>query len=294
MSTYLRTSSLRSRTRLVRAWSTVDISVIGGGDKLAYDWLTSVAAADGTLTANTEALVYALANAVMEWPGNRKVLYFLPLIGGNLAAARIPLIDRCGGGVAQNLGFTEAAYTEATGLTGTGGNRFDFEIKSSVIIGFYGGCGLLYGLRDYGTKATSSYSLCTYRSTGSGCFGLLDTSANVWAFSCGASPSTAPRWSSTGVAPAADTDYYMQDTTGTRTIEVYRNGVAASVTNTDYAAETSTETNLGLLGNSGAGSTYWSKDRVGAMAVTTGKLTPTEVAELHTILQDYLYTPTGR
>lgn len=297
MTAHFRTSSLRSRTRLVRAWSTADLSVMGNGDKLAFDWLAAVATAGGTLTGDSESLIYALSNAIANWSGYTKILYFLPLLGGNFAASITPLIDAAAVGRPTNIGFSNAEYSEATGLTGNGVNkRLDLNIYPGAFMGLYGGMGLLYGLRTFAGQGTPNIPFTSYHSSGNISFGMVLYPTLEEFISSGSSPQSTPlRAIYTNSSTQSASDYYGQDSDGGRTLSWYRNGVAlASNTLTDTVVYNYPELKLGLLGCANGGAGWWSADRIGCAMVTNGKLTPTEVAELHTILQDYLYTPTGR
>lgn len=291
-------SSLRiARARGTEYFSTHDLETITDAATLQQTWLQNAAANGGTLTANTDQLVYDLATAVSAWSGFAKILYLLPLLGGNLASARVPLIDRISAGVAQNIGFTNADYSETTGLTGDGiGKRLDFAITSGAVMTAHGGLGLLYGLRTYGAQATPNLPLSIYHSSGHICFGFVMYSTMEQFISSGATPLTVPeRGIYTSNSTQSLSDYYGQDTNGARSLELYRNGTPLAATTATWSAvRPYPELNLGLLGCSKGSGSWWSKDRVGSMVVTNGHLTATEVAELHTILQTHLYTPTGR
>lgn len=295
MSATLRTSSIRDRGRLTGRYSTTDIATLGSGDALAATWTAAVAAIGGTLTASTPALVLGLANALAAFSGFHKILYLLPLCGGNLAAARVPLIDRVAGGNAINVGMTDADFSQASGLTGNGSSkRFDLSLRSGTIMASAGGIGLLYGLRTFSGRSPN-LPFTSYHNNGHVCFGMVLYPTLEEFVSSGSAPAPKPLkalYTSTSTQSASD--YYGQDKDGNGALEFYRNGAVLSATAETGATYAAPELPIGLLGCQNGAAGWWSADRVGSAVITNGQLTAAEVAALHVILQDYLYTPTGR
>lgn len=301
MSPGFRTTRAVARHRLTPLWSTADIpppppsppSPPDEGEVLTAAWLAAVAANSGTLTANSETIISALASALSDLSCYEHILYMAPLCGGNLAAAVVPLIDRPGIGLMANVGLPAGSYAEATGVTGTGDGRFDLTCYPGEIVSTYGGIGLWYGMRAF-SGLSPNIPFAAYHSSGNASTGLFLYPDSENFFSYGATPRAAGRGTYRATASSAG-DYYGQDASPSSALGFYKNGSAltglstASLARYDYQ-----ELKLGLMGCSNGSGSWYSQDRCGCAMITDGHLSAAQIAEIAAALNGYLYTPTGR
>ena len=295
MSAGFRTTRLVARHRLTPLWSTADIPAPppDEGAVLTAAWLAAVASNGGTLTASSEAIVSALASALSDLSCYEHILYMAPLCGGDLAAAVVPLIDRPSMGPMANVGLPAGSYSEGTGITGTGSGRLDLNCYPGAIASAYGGIGLWYGMRAF-SGLSPNIPFAAYHDSGDASTGLFLYPSSENFFSYGATPRTAGRYLTRGVSSAAG-DYYGQDPGSSASLGFYRDGTAVSgMDGGSLPAYDFPELKLGLLGCSYGSGSWYSQDRCGCALITDGQLSSAEVAQLHAVIVDYLYTPTGR
>src|SRR3954464_12521028 len=130
-------------------------------------WEAAILAAGGTLPDASIVIADNLIKAVKAASFNSKIIYLLPLLGADLTAARMPLRDSLGAGIASNTGFLETDFAEASGLQNNGAKYLGTNLLPSQIgTGSNGGFGYL-------ERAVGSNPWCMGATTGGGqIFGL--------------------------------------------------------------------------------------------------------------------------
>jgi hypothetical protein len=253
-------------------------------------WKAAVLAAGGTLNSFSQVIADTVIRAIEASTFSSKIVYLLPLLGTNLVAARTPLRDTRGVGIASNTGFVNADFSQTTGLQGNGTSKqLDSLLTPGALSGGTKAGGLGYWERN---------------------FSLVGTDSPIW----GAESSSDHRWmidtrqdtqilfwglpaTGTGIAGQTNNNChtYGQAPADSSYRKVYVNGVLVATDSTvDTAAVESTRT-IRLLGcqTAGGGLTYRS-GRCGVAYATDGTMTDADVLALHTILNDLLITATGR
>lgn len=257
-------------------------------------WRNRAIAAGGTFASNSISLADALINAIAAASFNSKIIYLLPILGGNLATALVPLRDTLGVSSPTNSNFVDADFTQATGLQGNGTTKvLDSKIKPSQLgTGSNGGIGFWENNLSFSaTGALIAYSLQTdpnpnnydyfYISAGS------SASEFAWNVNTGA-------FFTTYSTPSVNGHYYGQRASATsRTL--YLNGTSVAVTTGSNGAPGASGGNFFILGTNRVGaSTGYHNGRCAVAYMTDGTLTGAEVTAFNTLLQTYLITPTGR
>lgn len=254
-------------------------------------WLSRVCAAGGTLTAHSLSIAENIAAGLAGASYNSKIVYLLPLLGGNLAAARTPLRDSLSVGRAINTNFTEADFSEATGLQGGSGKTWELPIKPSQLgTSSNGGLGYVAASLNFTGSPPQTNAL----------MGLSVVQDFNNQFMLVATSTTSDfRWEDgidrralDSTAPVAG-NYYGQRSSATLR-ELYRDGALLATNTTSDSAPNTNAFNIILNGQNNGGLRMWNGSRCACAYLTTGTLTSTEVADLHTLLQTYLITPTGR
>src|SRR5690606_9772595 len=98
-------------------------------DPVVAKWANRVIAAGGTFEADSVNIALALHGNLQNKSFYTKIIYLMPFLGGNLAAARVPLIDRLNVGIATNVNFSDGDFSQSSGLTSNGANeRLDTRI----------------------------------------------------------------------------------------------------------------------------------------------------------------------
>lgn len=213
-----------------------------------------------------------------------KIKYLLPLLGSNLAAVRVPLIDVLGVGPVANTGFVDADFSQATGLQGGSGKRLTAPFKASDIgTGNNGGIGFW----DTNVSISETSYLC----------GALETDGTQYNFYF-ASGLTFFGWGSgagtdASVAVTPTNGHFYGQSSSTTSRELFKDG-ALLVSDTDTATRTMVEDKfIVIMGDSFSGGRSY-LGRFACVYFTDGQLTSGEVASLNSLLQSYLITPTGR
>ncbi len=205
------------------------------------------------------------------------IKYLLPFLGANLTAARVPLIDILGVGIATNNGLTESNYSQSTGAQGNGSVYLDTLIKPSQLgISSNGGIGL--GVRTVGTGVWVMASRTASQIYG---LALYSQELGYWGDSSGQYQS--------GVTPTAK-HYYWQRSSATLR-QLYGNGIfIGSSTSAASVTEIATS-NICVLGD---GPTSKSDYQLSFAYMTDGTLTAGEIADFHTVIRQYLVIPSGK
>lgn len=268
--------------------------LIGGAgmDAETITWASRVVAAGGTFESNSLYIADRLIRAVKAEAYNSGIKYILPHLGGNLAAAIIPLRDSLNVGGATNTGFVNGDFSQATGISAASGTKYlDSKIKPSQL-----GTGLNAGLgcwaRAVATTGAHHPIGCVPLATNSQSYYLhLNTTFKNFG------------WNSDAVAGRAELatastagDYYGQRASSASRI-LYLNGSSIATNTIDNTPGGSSNKNIFMMGidasEVGAGILPWYGNS-SCFYMTDGTLSAANIAAFHTLLQTYLITPTGR
>jgi hypothetical protein len=258
-----------------------------GLDAETITWRDRAIAAGGTFGANSINWADALIKAIKAGTFNSKIVALWPFLGGNLASARVPLRDALGVGISTNFNFVDADFNEASGLKGDGASKvLDTLIKPSDLNGVTRNGGIGFWVTHLGAATFQEAAGLFSTASGGQIFSLhLRSTAEQFWWGDGSSPAVTASASSTA-------DYYGQRSSATNR-KLYKNGVQiatntlAGINDAGWADGTMTlfddHTDNGYCDH-----------RCGVAYFTDGTLTPTEIADLHTLLQTYLIGPAGR
>ncbi len=263
------------------SWETVDV-----GNAIYDAWVVAVDSVGGTYETDSKAIARNLADALLSFSGYAKLKWLLPLIGANISAARVPLIDVLHAGPVTNVNFVDADFDQATGLQGDGTTKyFDSLIKPSQLGGTNNG-GLGWWENNI-NLAGNVEPIGTYDATASFRY-VLDLRSTLESFRWG-NPSNSASTGSTAI----NAHYYGQRSSNILR-ELFRDGSSlATNTTSDGASGTADHTIIVVGADDQTSIAPW-PGRCAVAYMTDGSLTSGQVAELHTLLNDFLITPTGR
>ncbi len=259
-------------------------------DPQVTQWVGYVNSAGGGFAADSLDIARELMCQINLSGFAHKIQWLLPLLGTGIGAARAPLIDRLGDGLAVNNNFVNGDFSQSTGLQGNGTNKtFDTGIKFTDLgtssesgIGWWENninlAGNVHPMGNYalGLLGQYRYVLDLRSFTRSYVYGATATNA------CGQAVS------------AVNGHYYGQRNSGSIR-KIFLGGSQIS-TNTFVGAENGVGSQtIVVCGNSNQSGAYepW-PGRCAVAYMTDGTLTDGEVATLHQILIDHLFIPTGR
>ena len=256
-------------------------------------WRDRAIDAGGTFNEDSIALADALIRAINAAGFNDKIIYLLPLLGGNLATARVPLRDRLNVGISDNYNFVDADFDEATGLQGNGTNKaLDIKFAPDDVEAFTGSRSIGFGWWETNvvpTLASNAYIMGSFDAANQTIFRALNT--QVLDFQSGDYLGLFVEY-----FPRGRAHYYGQRAAATDRKLYY----AAVEVDTD---STSDGTALGAMhiaafafrdtpANGGIREHY--AGRAGVIYVTNGLMTADEVAAFDALLRTFLLDPTGR
>ncbi len=97
------------------------------------DWVDGIGRDGGTITPPSVVLANDFMAVLKTKSYYSKIVYFLPLLGSNLSAALVPLIDRLRVGSPTNNGFVASDFKEELGLQGDGTKYLNTRILPSQL-----------------------------------------------------------------------------------------------------------------------------------------------------------------
>lgn len=253
-------------------------------DPETITWRDSATVAGGTFGTNSIAIANTLIKTIKTKAYNSKIKYLLPLLGSNLATARMPLRDALGRGIATNFNLVDADFSEATGLQGNGTTKYLSTLYKASELGSDSNGGMGYWERSASVTA-AAWSIGSYL-PGFAIYGLEILSTTEKFYWGDGDTDT-----NTGAASGNHHYYGQRETSSSR--RLFRNGTLIA---TDAASPVGTvpgiaTNNIMVLG---IHSTELTSGRCGLAYLTSGTLTDSEITDFHTVLQTYLITPTGR
>lgn len=262
-------------------------ATFGVGTLSAYDvWLARIAQAGGAVTERSKVLAYRFIESGQNYSFYGKIIYLLPLLGANIEAATVPLIDVLNRGPATNSGFTSSDFSETSGLSNPteAAKYFDTGVKPSEL-GSSNNGGLGWFEKAIGLGSGVEPLGCY--STGGQRF-VIDLRSTLQNFRWGTASNGAGNTSS-----GASAHYYGQRS-ASNSRAIYRDAAQVGSTNTmSDTASGASDATIFVMGVNASPKTYW-KGRCACAYMTAGNLTTQEITDLHTFLNDFLITPTGR
>ncbi len=253
-------------------------------------WVARVRAAGGTFAANSVGIADSLFTALADATYLAKLRYFAPLLGGNLAAARVPLIDTLSAGNLVNSGFGNADFSQTAGLAGGTGKRMTLPVAPSALGATNNGGLGWWELDAAGGFVGGDWPIGIVNNLVADGRFLLAISSGSASFRWGANANAAAQTAAQG-----NGHYYGQRASATDR-RLFRAGAQVASNTSSDGANGAGNAPFGVMSLQrldGAPTLYWG-GRCGAMYLTTGVLTAGEAADFHTLLQTHLITPTGR
>lgn len=247
-------------------------------------WRDRAIAGGGTFGPSSIATADALIRAINDRSYNLKVTYLLPLLGANLATAKVPLRLKSGlDPTVNNNGFLEADFAENSGLTADGIAKW-WELQT--LMGEQGTADVGgVGYWERGTPG-DEWPVAT-RGNANRDYGLRIRSTS-------GSEREAVSWGSDNVTlistPGAN-HYYGQSSSASD-LRLYKDGIEIGSNTTPRNTSDINDRNIGLFRKNGTAN--YQSGRCGVMYLTDGTLSPSDIADLHSLLNTYLIAPTGR
>lgn len=252
-------------------------------------WITRVGAAGGSFTGTSKSIADALIVALQAKSYNSKIVYLLPLLGSNLAAARVPLRDTLNAGIATNHNFVEGDFSQATGLQGNGSSKYlDSLIKASQL-GTTNNGGIGFWDNNYSSAGTGTIMIGAYNIANDNRY-VIDVRSSGLRYLCWGLSSNIPQDAVSG----ASADYYGQRASATnRRFFISGTPAASSPNTTSDSTAGSSDLTIWILAVD-RGTPAYHAGRCAVAYMTDGTLADADVADLHSLLNTYLIGPTGR
>jgi hypothetical protein len=259
-------------------------------------WRASALAADGTFGADSLRLADRLVRGLNAATYNSKVVWLVPFLGANLAAAITPLRDSLGAGRPLSYKFSDGDFDQARGLQSDGASKYlDTRIQPYQLgpaSNANGGLGWWELEVDF--TGLSAPMLGYAYNPGDGTRGFyLHRNSTLRRF--GWNQDLAGYFASNSSA-GVNGHYYGQRSAANRRTLYIDAVLDASSASSDPAIGN----DQGSIWAFGYNSTNVAppprlcKTRCGVAYMTTGDLTTTEIAQFHALLRDTLLRPTGR
>lgn len=253
-------------------------------------WIARVVAAGGTFESDSKTIANDFIVQLQAKSYGAHVIYVLPMLGANLAAARVPLRDSLAVGIATNHSFVDGDYSQATGLQGNGSSKYlDLLIKPSQLgTSNSGGMGFL----------TNSFSAAGTDTELMGSTGFAGGGDNRYVLDIRATSLRRGSWGDAGNSPSdtvsgADGDYFVQRSSSTSR-KLYVDGSPVATNTTSDSAAGAGDRTIQLLAVTYDGGTFYDASRCAVAYMTDGQLSDSDVADFHTLLDTYLITATGK
>lgn len=254
-------------------------------------WMGYVDANGGGYEADSISVARQLLRQISATGFSGKIKYLLPFLGAGIGAARAPLIDVLSAGSAVNTNFVDGDFSQSTGLQGDGTtktmntNLLFTQLGTSNQAGF----GWWENNISFGANV---HPIGCY---GLGSFGqqrfILDLRAGTRNSTYGTS---GPNTFGESVG-AINAHYYAQRNSGP-VRKLFLSGAQIGLSNTSAGGESGIgDQTIRVCGsiNESSGLDAW-PGRGAVAYLTDGTLADGEVATLHQLLIDYLFTPIGR
>ncbi len=271
---------------------TFPFSFWGGGGPpppaIYTTWVSRVDALSGTYTANSKTYCLALANALVGASYYSKIIWLLPLLGNNILAARVPLIDVLNSGACNNLGFVNGDFSETTGLQGgAAGNKiFILTNITAASLGASNNGGIGFWENNIGAVGAGTEPMGAYNNAQTNRF-VLDLRTTRKFFCWGNAGNLA------GPLTASTNGHYYGQRASATSRELFFNGSSIGTNTTSDAAAGAGDKEIWLMYPDYPSSPPY-LGRCAVAYCTDGTMSSGDVAALNTLLSTYLITPTGR
>jgi hypothetical protein len=258
-------------------------------------WKSRISGSSGTLTANSENIARNFLSVAKTKTYYSKIVYLLPMLGGNLSASLVPLIDTLNVGIATNYNFVNGDFSETGGLQSNGSTKkLDLIIKASQLTAIAGGAGLGYWETNWGSYSVAPVALGSYINTGNSKL-MLEVYNGAYTFY---GPDTVAGNSANRYATAFHSGGFGGFRYGQQSgsvIGTYFNGAVITTTANTVTPTNSTELSIGLMGTfSGGGGSIYHKGRCAVACLTNGTLSDSEVSDFYSDVSTYLITGSGK
>lgn len=252
-------------------------------------WEGRVLAAGGTLTVNSLTLADDWLVQLKTKAYFGKLVYLLPMLGGNLTAALIPLLDVLAKGATANTGFVDADFSETTGLQGDGvAKKLQSPVKPSELNGTTANNG---GMFFWEVQAMAARVMCGYgTATGGDTRFFLAGGATNTNMTWGLQANNAVKTPSPGIGLN-----HAQRSSATRRDLIFNGVSVASNTTNDPATDANAKTMPIFCFNNAAGvnSSFW-PGRCGLWGMETGDMSAADVLDFYTTSLTYLLQASGK
>lgn len=252
-------------------------------------WRDAAIAGGGTFESNSIAIADDLAVGLNTATYRAKIKIVWPLLGSNLDSMTVPLIDDLGVGEANRNGFASGDYSQATGLQCTSSVKYlalNFLMGQLNATDQRGGIGVW---ERNASRTGDGYVMGAEGATNADTFALqLHPSADVIYYGNNGSRFFVG-------SPAQIGGFHYAQRSATNVLRLFRNGTARGTYSSTYTPTSLSSRPVYLGAVNGAVSTLFAGNRqVGYAIATDGTLLDAEVADLYSIFQTRLITPTGR
>lgn len=255
---------------------------------LVETWKQNVISNSGSLHQNSPIFASNFIYSITGSSYFNKIVYLLPMLGANLNAALVPLIDVLNAGPATSSNFTNSDYTQGTGLQGNGINKI---INTNVYpsqLGTSSNGGYGYWENNISFGADSDMMGC-YCNDSSRRY-TLDMRTNPLEILFWGNPSGD---SCAGHTLPSNSHYYGQRSSSAN-LRLYRSG-ALIASGSSNGATSMNERTIHVVGadEGGSGLTFWA-GRCALTYMTDGTMSASEVADFHSCLAINLISATGK
>lgn len=242
-------------------------------------WRSRIQAAGGGFEWNSVAIADRFIKTLKAAPYYNKIRYLLPMLGTGINAARVPLIDRLNVGAATNNNLVDADFSQSTGLTGNGSNKFLNTLIKASQIGTSSNGGLGYWATTIGTDWVIGS-----RDSGAGqLFAIALASDALMYWGDGTSSTNSGQ-------VAINAHYYAQRSSASSRI-LYRNAIQVASTSTSPSVSGIGTSNIMVMG---IDASFNTTGRCGVAYMTDGTMTSAEIVDFNSLLAACLMGPTGK
>lgn len=251
-------------------------------------WQSAVSGAGGTLEADSLDIANGLMSALNATAYRPKILYLLPFLGADLTAARVPLIDDLGVGIAANTGFVGGDFSQATGLQGATNKRLDtgFTMSQLNATDQRGGIGVW---ECNSSRAGDGYVMGASGASSDNAFWLdLGPGSEVQYWGSIASN----RYTISSAANIEGFQYAQRS--ATNNLSIYHNTSLPATNSNTYTPAGLGDRNVYVGAANFVAVIVYGLRLLGLAIATDGTLSNADVASLYGILNDELIVPTGR
>ncbi len=252
-------------------------------------WMNAARTSGGTFT--TEAVVIAnnLILALKSASFGAKILYLLPMLGGNLATALVPLRNKLGVGPATNTGFTNASFNQSAGLQGNGVNQILDSLVQPDSLGVSTAGGVGWFENNIGSADRGPTGYAHNPGGGSRAYGVFIAAAS-YGFDWG-------KGAEVLVSGRPGNGHYYGQSPASDLRQMFFNGSLVGTDTTPAIVDDAAFSGIRLMGtdtsNVVPGPYFWG-GRCACTYFTNGTMTVSEVATFNTILLSNLLRPSRK